>query len=203
MDFEEVEIMAEKKEYRSAIRSRRLIREAFQELLGEKPIEKITVTDIVRRADINRSTFYAHYSDVKGLLEEIQDEVMQRSLALIAEQNMQNILRDPKPFMESLVQIGLENVELYRMLSSHEFSLRQIEAMKRQFTERAISSPDIPEIIRQSRSFEIQINFFIGGILHTYLQWLLGNLNCSTEDITAEICSLITNSQYVYRNLLE
>ena len=61
--------MAEKKEYRSAIRSRRFIRQAFMELLREKRLEKITVTDIVNRADINRSTFYAHYTDVKALIE--------------------------------------------------------------------------------------------------------------------------------------
>ena len=61
--------MAERKEYRSAIRSRRLIHQAFLELLREKPFEKITVTDIVNRADINRSTFYAHYPDVRGLVE--------------------------------------------------------------------------------------------------------------------------------------
>ncbi|MBR2950520.1 MAG: TetR family transcriptional regulator, partial [Lachnospiraceae bacterium] len=66
--------MAEKKENRSAIRSRRLIREALLELLQEKKFEKITVTDIVKRADINRSTFYAHYPDVMGLLEELMED---------------------------------------------------------------------------------------------------------------------------------
>ena len=65
-----------KKEYRSAIRSRKLIRQAFMELLKEKTFEKITVTDIVNRADINRSTFYAHYPDVMGLLDEIQEEII-------------------------------------------------------------------------------------------------------------------------------
>ena len=37
----------EKKEYRSAVRSRKLIRQAFYELLKEKSFEKITVTDIL------------------------------------------------------------------------------------------------------------------------------------------------------------
>ena len=60
--------MAEKKEYRSAVRSRRMIRQAFMDLLHEKPLEKITATDIIRRADINRSTFYAHYPDVGASL---------------------------------------------------------------------------------------------------------------------------------------
>ena len=41
--------MREKAEYRSSIRSRRLIRQAFVELLQEKELEKITVTDIITR----------------------------------------------------------------------------------------------------------------------------------------------------------
>ena len=48
----------EKKEYRSALRSRKMIRQAFFELLKEKSFEKITVTDVVKKADVNRSTFY-------------------------------------------------------------------------------------------------------------------------------------------------
>ena len=49
--------MAEKKEYRNAVRSRRMIREAFVDLLHKKPVEKITATDIINRSGLNRSTF--------------------------------------------------------------------------------------------------------------------------------------------------
>ena len=45
VNYERILTMAEKKEYRSAIRSRRLIRAALLELLQEKKFEKITVTD--------------------------------------------------------------------------------------------------------------------------------------------------------------
>lgn len=47
------------------------IREAFLELLDEKPINKITVRDIVGRCGINRNTFYYHYQDIPSLVEEI------------------------------------------------------------------------------------------------------------------------------------
>ena len=63
--------MDSKKEYRNSVRSKNLIRSAFLDLLGEKNLEKITATDIIKRADINRSTFYAHYPDARGLLDEI------------------------------------------------------------------------------------------------------------------------------------
>ncbi|MBO5365138.1 MAG: TetR family transcriptional regulator, partial [Peptococcaceae bacterium] len=53
--------MPAQKSYRNAVRSKTMIRQAFLELLQEKPYEKITVTDIAQRADLNRSTFYAHY----------------------------------------------------------------------------------------------------------------------------------------------
>lgn len=46
--------MGSKAEYRSAIRSRKLIKTAFMELAAEKEISKITVKDIADRADINR-----------------------------------------------------------------------------------------------------------------------------------------------------
>ena len=69
--------MTEKKEYRNAVRSRRMIREAFVALLHEKPFEKITATDIINRSGLNRSTFYAHYEDISALMLEIEDEVLE------------------------------------------------------------------------------------------------------------------------------
>ena len=58
-----------KAEYRSAIRSRQLIHDALAELLEEKSWDKITVADIVRRANINRGTFYAHYDNVPDVIQ--------------------------------------------------------------------------------------------------------------------------------------
>ncbi|MDD2956010.1 MAG: TetR-like C-terminal domain-containing protein [Oscillospiraceae bacterium] len=52
------------------------ISKAFIELLNQRPIDKITVKDIVDSCEINRNTFYYYYQDIYALLEEIlQDEV--------------------------------------------------------------------------------------------------------------------------------
>ena len=77
--------MAEKKEYRNAVRSRRMIREAFVALLHEKPFEKITATDIINRSGLNRSTFYAHYPDAKGILEDFIGEIITLFRQMLAE----------------------------------------------------------------------------------------------------------------------
>lgn len=54
--------------------TRRVIRQSFLELLTSKPLGKITVKEICDKADINRATFYAHYSDVYELLGKIEEE---------------------------------------------------------------------------------------------------------------------------------
>lgn len=192
--------MGEKKEYRSAIRSRRLINQAFMELLKEKPFEKITVTDIVKRADINRSTFYAHYPDVRGLVEALMDDAVNRSISLVSDLNFQEFFADPMPFLGGLSSVGTENLELYRLLGHSDFALNQVEKMKVILMERAVNAVDIPENIRQSSGFRIQISFFLGGILNTYQQWLQGNLICSTEEIIEQIANLIVSNSDMYRN---
>lgn len=195
--------MTEKKEYRSAVRSRRLIHQAFLELLGEKPFEKITVTDIVKRADINRSTFYAHYPDVRGMVESFMENAVNQSVALIAEMDIQELFADPRPFLMKLLNIGMENMELYRLLGCSDFAMRQMEQMKKIFVEKAVTTSGVPESIRSSNRFRIQITFFIGGILNTFQQWLQGNLDCSTEEIMEQIAGLILNSADTYRSWIE
>ncbi len=186
--------MAEKKEYRSAIRSRRFIRQAFTDLLKEKTFEKITVTDIVNRADINRSTFYAHYSDVKSLVEEIQNEIIDRSVALVKEINFLDILNSPIPFLRKLIEITNENKELYTILGKWAMSNNQLEKIKVLLVEEAMNLSEIPEEIRSQKNFEIRVNFFVGGIINVYQQYLVGTLEATDEEIIEDIADLIKSS---------
>lgn len=63
--------------YKNSIRSETLIKKATIELLSEKKdINKITVSEIVDRAEINRGTFYNHYKDIEDVLNQIEDEIM-------------------------------------------------------------------------------------------------------------------------------
>lgn len=200
MDFERITDMAEKKEYRSAIRSRRLIRTALLELLQEKRFEKITVTDIVKRADINRSTFYAHYPDVMGLLEELMEDTVNRSIDLVSGIDMRQFLEEPMPVLEKLVAIGEENMEIYKLLGNSDFAMRQVERMKNVLVENAAVAVNIPEHIRKSRTFNIHMHFFVGGILNVYQQWILGGLDSSPDEIMKHLAELILNNKPMYMN---
>ena len=192
--------MAEKKEYRSAIRSRRLIRAALLELLQEKKFEKITVTDIVKRADINRSTFYAHYPDVMGLLEELMEDTVNRSIDLVSGIDMLQFLEEPMPVLEKLIAIGEENMEIYKLLGNSDFAMRQVEKMKTVLVENAVGAVNIPEHIRNSGTFNIHMHFFVGGILNVYQQWILGRLDSSPDEIMKHLAELILNNKPMYMN---
>ncbi|MEK4426550.1 TetR/AcrR family transcriptional regulator [Solibacillus sp. FSL K6-1523] len=56
------------------VRTRKLIVEAFNQLIISKSFEQITVKDITEQATINRATFYAHFVDKYALLEEVLSE---------------------------------------------------------------------------------------------------------------------------------
>lgn len=57
--------------------TRMIIEQSFLELLKEKPVSKITVTELCQKAQINRATFYKHYLDVPDLLEKIEEQLFE------------------------------------------------------------------------------------------------------------------------------
>ena len=61
---------------RRIIRTRQFIMQAFEELIKQKPFDKISVNEIADLANINRSTFYLHYVDKYALLDEYIDELL-------------------------------------------------------------------------------------------------------------------------------
>lgn len=56
------------------VRTRGMLRTAFMSLLSEKSFEDVSVADVTERAGVNRATFYDHYTDKYGLLEDVIGE---------------------------------------------------------------------------------------------------------------------------------
>jgi len=55
-------------------RTRQMLFQAFEDLLGEKNFEQISVQDISERSTLNRATFYDHFTDKFALLEAMMGE---------------------------------------------------------------------------------------------------------------------------------
>lgn len=54
-----------------AKQTQRFIMSTFMQLLESESLDKITVRDIVEECEINRNTFYYHYSDIYDLLDDV------------------------------------------------------------------------------------------------------------------------------------
>lgn len=63
------------------------ITDTFIKLLNKKPLDKITVKDLVDECGINRSTFYYYFEDIYALLNHVFETETRRALENISEQD--------------------------------------------------------------------------------------------------------------------
>ena len=61
-------------------RTRKLILQAFGDLLAEKNFESISVQDVTDKAEINRATFYKHFVDKYALLDYAITELFRKEI---------------------------------------------------------------------------------------------------------------------------
>lgn len=69
--------------------TRMVLKDSLLQLLKEKPITAITVKEICEHADINRSTFYAHYLDQYDLLNKIEEEMIEDLIIYLDQYNFE------------------------------------------------------------------------------------------------------------------
>ena len=183
--------MENRKEYRNAIRSRQLIRRAFMELLNEKSFEKITATDIIKRADINRSTFYAHYPDARGLMDEILNEIVVMFQGMLSDIDFSIFYEDPKPILEKVMAFLYENQALYQKLARSRMAFPVIEQLKQVLIDQVLSYPDLPVKDPHSPETMIRVRVLLGGLIDTYRQWLVGDFECTMDEACEEVAKII------------
>ena len=100
--------------YRNAIKTKILIRETVISLLSKnKTMNDITVSDVVEAANINRGTFYNHYSSPIEVLEEMKNELMD---SLSEGLKVANLNRNLDAFIDFIIQHCRENENDYRKI---------------------------------------------------------------------------------------
>ena len=101
---------------RSVLRSKNMLRKAYIELSTEKDASKITVVDVVNRANLSRNTFYAHYPDVSAIAEEIKNEFIQKFNLYLDQTLFSQKLDHPLPLLKRFEQFILNDEDDCRML---------------------------------------------------------------------------------------
>ena len=183
-----------KAEYRSAARSRRLIRDAYVNLMQEKPIDKISISDIVREADLNRGTFYAHYSNPMDVLMEIANEILGDVEGFFADFSFTDFLQNPMPLLLGVEKMLADNLDFYRRINLNTASIGFTDRIKKILVEYISSNKSVPENLRGNPHFKVALELFAGGLISVYLGFVLGTIRASAREITETISILISQS---------
>ena len=180
-----------KAEYRSAIRSRKLIQAALADLLQEKPLEKITVTDVVDRAQINRGTFYAHYTDIRDVINRLVEQTFSNIRHVLTE-NAGSLATLSTALPKSIRQLLEEDLEFYQKLMTSSAAA----AMKQLLMDMVL------EYLFQHESdfhfgnheqYCLTVCLCAGGLANMYLDWFAGKLPCSLDELTQQTERLLSS----------
>jgi len=123
--------MAEKKINRRVQYTISALKNALIDLVAEKPLQSITVTDICVRADINRSTFYLHYKDARALLSEVEDDIFSEIKSILSIDR-----KDTLVFLMRKVKNNRRMIQLMRALIGEDGDpqfVRQLQKQTYQF----------------------------------------------------------------------
>ena len=171
-----------KAEYRSAIRSKKLINDALADLLQEKSLDKITVTDVVNRADINRGTFYAHYKDIPDVV----DHLIQQTFSVIRDAMIgqtDSLGNNATALFTAIQGILEEDLLFYRkILNSNASSIMQ-EQVVAVVTDFMLEHKD-SFYNGSQEDYQIAIRFCAGGLSNLYRDWFSGKLPYNLSELT-------------------
>lgn len=94
------------------IHTENLLRQSLYELSKEKPINKITPTELCRHATINRNTFYSHYENIDEFISSLENEVIEFIRTSIQDDF------DPVKVIATLCKNMRKNSEFYSVILS-------------------------------------------------------------------------------------
>lgn len=95
-----------------------LLRESLLKLMKIYPISKISVKMLCETADINRSTFYAHYTDQYDLLEKLEQEVVADLNEYINRHVMTDQSEQTVQILKQVLEYAAKNADLFKVLLS-------------------------------------------------------------------------------------
>lgn len=164
--------------------TKHMFRTALIELMEEKPFHKITIKEICERADLNRTTFYLHYTDQTQLLNEI---------ITILEDDMTNCISAPDDKGNGLERLKqyLEyvraNAKIYRTLMRSD---DDVGARTRIIRDILRDIKDSLPVLGKPLESRYIYRFIIDGSISMILNWIDSGFDISTEVLAKLIFNL-------------
>ncbi|TVX99060.1 TetR/AcrR family transcriptional regulator [Cohnella terricola] len=176
-----------------AARTRTLLHAALLDLVNEKPYVEVSVTDIAKKAGINRVTFYSHYSSKDELIEEIVEEKFNEYFAIVEYikplKEMERLMAALEIYFRKSLYHIRRNMKFYRLLLSGalpEYKDRfegQLHVRLKQILRKA----EINGGVKSPVDFDFYVEWTIGGSIHIIRKWLAGEMSTSQEQFMEQM----------------
>lgn len=157
-----------------------VLRESLLTLMQTKPISRITLTELCRTADINRNTFYSHYSTVKDLLSSIEQELYTE-----VKDSIERSLK-----IESIRAMTVEichsikrNLSLCRVLFSEHGDTRFLKQIMYLGRDRSLLEWRRASAKGNAEELELLYTFFANGSVAVIQQWIQRGAGEDPEEI--------------------
>lgn len=177
--------------------SKMLFKNALMDLLKEKgSINKVSVRELCDRAELNRSTFYAHYNEPNDLLIEIETELLDATEEHLKKIGAENEIGAHK-YILSFLQYIRQNDKPFRALlidsTDPEFRSRFMQQSIIQFVEnlRIVLPKELEQYI---------FSYILNGSTGIIIQWIRSDYAADENEIVNLLFS-INNSALVNLNL--
>lgn len=177
--------------------SKMLFKNALMDLLKEKgSVAKISVRELCDRAELNRSTFYAHYQEPNDLLIEIETELLGATEEHLKKIGAENDIGAHK-YILSFLQYIRQNDKPFRALlidsTDPEFRSRFMQQSIIQFVDNL--RIELPKELEQ-----YIFSYILNGSTGIIIQWIRSDYAADENEIVNLLFS-INNSALVNLNL--
>lgn len=171
----------------SSKKTREKIKKAFANLMEEKKeLNKITVTDLVKIADITRASFYTHYENVYEVAKDLQDETFDVLIHNI--HNLTEIDQMDSYFNEIFSYLE-ENEDIYSMIFSSNTPFlftKHLDKLMNQKLLETLSNKPIKDL-------ELTVSFFVDGCMNLVIKHFRHEVPYSLEEINHYVQKLFKN----------
>lgn len=175
--------MAEEKQDRRVMRSKGMMRDALIELMDEKPFSEITAKDITSRADLNRATFYLHYNNVFGLLDEMENKVVDKFANLLEHMEIRRDETWEYPVIGNICDYIIENPKLCRCLLLNSRSDRLAAKLTDIMKQKGMQVRRELGLAEDTAQTEYIHQFIACGAMGMVKQWLMEGMPLSREEM--------------------
>lgn len=185
---------------RRQARTRLVLRQALLALIEEKGIDRITVTDISNRADINRGTFYLHYRDVSDMLEQVKDEAFVLLKNIILKLDLREMLEYASQDMAYPKSIRIfeefaRNADFFKVILGPKGDLSYVRRLKELITNQLYDRITYfqPEENKLLVPIEYLIAYMSSANLGVLLHWLESGMKQSPQEMSLIMARIINH----------